>query len=197
MNTAGWLILVIPLVFEIVVLFLLFKRLVIKVAKQNLSFKTAKSALVLILVVLILQLIAKLVFAYFQIKQSTLGVYLLKDHTFLKNTALGLAYPYGEALLVALIMLLLGYLALRFYRRPMIEKIDLYLLFITALVVGYPNVLVLLIGTFALMILIQFGRILKKKNERLAISPYLIIVAMIILVLNNFRFYADFLSWLN
>jgi len=197
MTLAGWLILVIPLVFEIVVLFLLFKRLVIKVAKHNLSLKTAKSALVLILVVLILQLIARSVFAYFQLKQSTLGVYLLKDHSFLKNIALSLAYPYGEALLVALIMLLVGFLALRFYRRPdrtLIEKIDLYIIFMTTLVVGYPNVFILLIGTFVLMVFIQLGEIiLKKKNERLAISPYLLILAIIILILNNFNFYYEFL----
>ena len=201
MNKAGWLILVIPLVFEIVVLFLLFRRLVLKVAKQNLSLKTAKSALVLILVVLILQLIARAVFAYFQIKQSTLGVYLLKDHTFLKNTALNLAYPYGEALLVALIILLVGFLALRFYRRSdrtLIEKIDLYIIFMTTLVVGYPNVFVLLLGVLALMILVQFGQIIfKKKNEPIPISPYLLILAIIILILNNFNFYHNFLSWLS
>jgi len=194
MTLAGWLILVIPFVFEIVVLFLLFKRLVLKVAKQNLSLKTAKSALVSILVILILQLIAKLVWAYFQIKQSTLGPYLLQDHAYLKSTALSFIFPYGEALLVALIMLIVGFLAFRFYRQPLIEKIDLYIIFLTTLVVGYPNVFVLLAGTFVLMIFIQLGEKLLKKNERLAISPYLLILAIIILILNNFNFYYEFLA---
>jgi len=197
MTLAGWLIIAIPLVFEVVILFLLFKRLVIKVANHNLSLKTAKTALVLVIIFLILQLIARSVFAYFQIKQSTLGVYLLKDHSFLKSTALSLAYPYGEALLVALIILLVGFLAFRFYRRPdrtLIEKIDLYIIFMTTLVVGYPNVFVLLLGGLALMILAQFGQIIfKKKNEPIPISPYLLILAITILILNNFNFYYEFL----
>jgi len=192
MTLAGWLIIVTPLVFEVAVLFLLFKRLVVN---RDLSIKTAKRALVIIVAVFILPLIVKLVWAYFQIKESTLGPYLLQDHTYLKNTALSFIFPYGESILAALIMLILSFLALRFYRRSMIDKIDLYIIFITTLVVGYPNVFVLLAGVFLLMILVQVVKIVKKKNERLAISPYLLSLAIIILILNNFDFYHNFLSW--
>jgi len=191
MTLARWLILVIPLVFDVVVLFLLFKRLVIN---QNLSIKIAKCATILVIAMFFVQLVAQLILAYFQIKQSTLGVYLLEDQGYLVRSALTIAYPYAEALLVALVFLLVGFLAFRYYQRPIIEKIDLYIIFMSILVVGYPNVFVLLISAFVLMVLVQLGQMaFFRKNERLSFTPYLIFLAIIILILNNFNFYNDLL----
>lgn len=192
MTLAGWLILVIPLVFDVVILLFLFKRLVID---RNLSTKNAKQALILIIAMFFGQLIAYLIFAYCQIKQSTLGVYLLKDYGYLGRSALMIAYPYGEGLVAALIFVLFGYLAFRYYQRPIIEKIDLYIIFICILVTGYPNILVLIGGTLILMVLFQLVQmIIFRKYERMALSPYLLFFAIVILILNNFNFYHNFLN---
>lgn len=192
MSIARWLIIVIPLVFSVAILLLIFIRLVLF---KKLNLKTVKLGLLGIVIVYFLQLLGKLIWTYFALRGSTLGAYLLQDHAYLKDTLLRLAYPFGESLLVALIMVFLAYLGLRFYPRPILEKIDLYLIFIASFIVGYPSVFVLLFGSFILMVLIQAGSLVfKKASDRLSLSPYLIVGAIIIGVLSNFNFYWQFLG---
>lgn len=191
----SWLIYLIPLVFELAILLVLFKKLT---GKMGLVFASAKKFAFLILGAIIVQFLAQLVYVYFQIKTSNIGIYLLKDGNYIKGTLFGLAQPYIESIIIAVIFTLVFYLIYRFYKQPVIDKVDLVIIFLCSILSSYANIFIVIVGSLLLMVFYQIFNLLflKSKTLRVGISPFLILASMATLVLNNFDFYINFLRHL-
>lgn len=187
----------IPLIFSVSVLLYLFRQIILKgKLKRNVLFN-----LTLALVGLsILQLLARILIFYWQLKKSSLGSYLLpgKGSTFfLDHVWASYIQPFIFLAIIALVLVIIIFLVRKKSQRPLFEDSDWLIVLLTAFSAGFPNLLVMLIGALLLMIIFQlFQRVVFKRSltERLKIAPFLIFASLVVIVLANFTFYIKFLS---
>ena len=193
MNWLNQLIFWIPLLIVVGILLWLWRE---DVATGQLPIGKVKKAIKIVVMVIFLQYLLKIGLFYFLLKKDPLGPYLLpggETNFFFQNIWVALK-PLFLATLVAVVLVLIVILIKRLSQRPLFEEVDVYVIFLGSFLVGFPGVLVLLIGTFLLMIIWQLVRGAK---ERLRLSPFLLFVCLAQLVLNNFQFYQNFLVRLN
>lgn len=182
----------IPLLVIVVILIWLFRR---EVLGNTLEKKNLKTILFIFVFLILASIIARFLFTYFSLKPTSLGPYLLKDRGYIISYIYAMLSPYLYGALAGLILMLAGYLAATKMNRPLFEMKDYYIIFLTSFVVGFPNVLILIIGSLILML---FSQILARKaDNRVSMAPYLLIAAIFILILNNFSFYLKFLNLLH
>ena len=186
-----------PLIAAVIILIWLLRQELLKGGNQE---KTLKKAIIVLLAINILAVLFQLSRFYLELKNDPLGQYLLpgKGTNYFFFASWNLLEPLVLALALASFWVILGLIIFKIARRPLFSQSDFYLIFLTAFVVGYPDVLVLLLGSLLLMILIKIiGRLLGKKDLpglRLRIAPFLIIVALLILIFSIFPFYQFFLN---
>lgn len=187
----------IPLILTVVILLVLFR---IELLKGGIKFDFLRKMIFLVLIISVLEVIARVILFYFQLKKSPIGVYLLpsKGTTYFIEKIWQMAMPLVIGVLIGIILLLIVALIRKFSARPFFSEIDQWILFLTGLVAGYPSVLVLITGSLLLMIIfLIFSSLLQKvpiKNERISITPYIIFSAIGILILENFSFYQSFIN---
>lgn len=167
--------------------------------KSGVLAKTVGRALGLLILIYLLQIVAQSIYLYFRLKGDELGQYLLPPQSNYFYQAIwtmsaSSVWAIAIGVVLILVILILG----RIFKSRLIDLADLIILFLCVFVVGAANVLVLILASFFLMIffLIGFGLRQKKINTRakLTLSPFLLMTAFIILILNNFDFYFNFLK---
>jgi len=88
----------------------------------------------------------------------------------------------------------------RILKSPLVDTTDFLVVMLAIIAVGPTNVLVLILGGFGLMLLWQIFKIFSGQKisrlERLQITPFVLVVAMAVMVLSNFPFYFKFLNLL-
>ncbi len=187
----------IPLIFSVGVLLYLFRQIILKKALQ---VKTLRTLTLLVILILIVQLLARIFIFYWQLKNSSLGPYLLpsKGSTFFINTIWpAFLEPLVITAIMALILVAIIFLTRRWVKKPLFEDSDWLVIVLTIFSTGFPNFFVLIFGALFLMIIFQiFQRVVFKRalNERLKIAPFFLFSALIIAVLTNFTFYMSFLN---
>lgn len=182
--------------------FILIWLLCINLKKGEIADKTSRRFLLLILLIYFLQIIAQLVWVYFSMKKSPLGQYLLPGQgtNYFYWLVWDVVQPRLWALVIGLSVVLFLWLGKKLLKAPIVNRADIFVIILTCLVVGPSNIMILLLISFILMIIFQlvvgFRKKIKIKELRVEISPFLLITAFVILVLNNFDFYQNFLSFL-
>jgi len=170
--------------------------------KDELTSRLALRYLLIVILINILQIASQVGLLYWQLKKDPFGQYLLPGKSdYFTNIAisqsLSLAWPLAAALVIILGLILIR----KVLKSTIIDKTDLALITLTFTAVGFSSITVLIGGTFIWMILVQVFAILKnrkKKTEfRLKMTPFLLVVAFIILILNNFDFYWKLLQKLH
>ncbi len=167
--------------------------------KGEILEKTVRKALILVISIYIIQIIAKTIYLYFVLKDHPLGQYLLSgdENNYFYRTVWSFIVPHIWALVIGIGIVIVLLLFKKFTKDPIIDRSDIFIIILTILAVGPYNSLVLFIGALFLMIVVQVINFQKKKFKRLrlSISPFLLIMTIIILVLNNFYFYQKFLDF--
>ncbi len=162
---------------------------------QKISHSWLKIGVQIIFAIYVLQLGGKIILYIFELKESPLGTYLLLDSSFIWRSIFNIALPYGRGLIFGLILLGIAYLLFIYYRKPVLELSDGWLLFITTFVLGYPNFLISLVATLVIMVVFQILQLsIFRSSKRLSISPFLLGVTVVILVLSNFAFYQSLIE---
>lgn len=132
-------------------------------------------------------------FSWYKLSHSTDAVakaYQFPHSTFLVDqmtrNVTSLLAGWGAA---ALLMYIMWFIFLKRGHGGMFDALDLVLLTVGAIAVGWPAVLILLLVIFCLAILGMFVLVLLKKkslNDRLIITPYIIPSAILTLVLGAY-----------
>lgn len=200
MNWANQIVFWIPLLIVVGILLWLWRK---DITTGQLQIGKVQKAIKIVVVVILIQYGLKIGLFYWFLKKDPLGSYLLPGggtNFFLQNVWVALK-PLFLATLVAVVLVLMVILIKRLIQRPLFEDIDVYVIFLTSFLVGFPGIFVLLIATFLLMIIWQLinGAVTRSSLSqfRLRLSPFLLFVCLAQLVLNNFSFYQNFLSWLH
>lgn len=182
----------IPLVIAVVILLWLWRKTVMGKVVEKRHFRIV---IIIILIVYILQVLGRIALLYYSLKNSQLGIYLLpgKGTNYFYTAIYDLIKPFVFALVTAVILALIVFVTIRHLKKPWFEQNDLYLIFITGFLVGFPGVLILLLATLILMVFWQ----LIFRIERISFAPFLIFVAILELILSNFSFYQKFLSFIH
>lgn len=179
----------------IVLLWLLY----IKLRVKEISVRTANRALILIVLINLVQIGAKIIYIFFNLRSSEFGQYFLPSQgsNYIYQTLWNLCQPYVWATAVALAIILVLMLLRKILHSPIVNQADLIIIFITVFIVGPSSVLVLIIGAFLIMLLFQLTYAIThrqiKSEYRVELSPFLLFTALAILVLSHFTFYLDFL----
>lgn len=186
-----------PPILAVILLIILFRQNLF----GEIEIKFLKKWVILIVAAYILQLVARVFIFYWQLKKSTLGIYLLPGKGtsfFVDNVWANYLLPLVVTVAIAFVLVAIVLLVARFVKRPFFEDIDWLIVFLTVFVVGFPNSIVLVFGSLILMIIFQIlqALVFKKKiaDERIKIAPFLIFTSLAILVLGNFSFYLNFLN---
>lgn len=211
LNLANQIIFWIPFLIVVGILLWLWRQDVLDGA---IPLDKLKNAIIVVVAIYILQLLARIGLLYYFLKKDPLGAYLLPGQgtNFFVQNIWATLKPLFLATLVAVVLALIVILIKRLIQRPLFEDVDVYVIFLTSFLVGFPGIFVLLIGTFLLMIIWQlvrgavlsFDRLRTIPSEveglktplnqfRVRLSPFLIFVCLAQLVLNNFHFYQSFL----
>ncbi|MFA6492850.1 MAG: hypothetical protein WCV58_01785 [Patescibacteria group bacterium] len=197
MNWLFTLLFWVPLVFScVVVLWLFYLTLVGKI-----SSKAARRALIAVIVIYFLQIAVNITYFYFRLKGDEFGKYLLPPNSnYLYQAAWAMSSPSVWALAIGIGLVLILLLLRKIFHSEILDRSDFYILLLTIFLVGPSSVLVLVLVSFLLMICFLIGFSFKQKKvdyrAKLILSPFLLIVAFIILILNNFEFYFKFLEML-
>ena len=182
----------------VVVLLWLWRKMLMN---EPLEISKLKNAAIIIVGVYVLKMLFQVGLMYYSLKQNPLGVYLLPGqgtNYFVQSVWL-LTKPLVLGVLVGVGLVLLALAIKRLTNRPWFDLTDYFILFITGFIMAFPNFLLLLVGSLALMIIwqISVSLILKRPiQERLPLGPFLILVTVIHLILINFNFYQQFLTTL-
>lgn len=182
--------------------FILIWLLCLNLKKGEITAKTGRRFLLLVLLIYLLQIIAQLVLVYFSMKKSPLGQYLLpgKGTNYFYWLIWDVVQPRFWALVIGLSIVLILWLGKKLLKAPIVNRADIFVILLACFVVGPSNIMILLLSSFVLMIIFQlvvgFRKKIKIKELRVEISPFLLITAFLILVLNNFDFYQKFLRFL-
>lgn len=197
MDWINFIILWLPLsVIALVFLRLLF----LEFRTGDLKDLTAKRSLITVIFVLLAQIAGKTLWFYFELQKSDFGKYFLEgSNSYFRRTVWYMIQPEVWAFAVAIGFLIVLWLIRKILKSPMFNKADTMIIIMTVLAVGSSSVLVLLVGSLILMLLVHLGLGIYRKNfkgMRLRFSPFLIFLALAIIVLNNFDFYQEFLGLL-
>jgi hypothetical protein len=124
-------------------------------------------------------------------KADPLGSYLLPGQgtNYFSSVLWSTFEPLILGILVGILLTLVAILIKRYTAKPWFETFEIWIIFLTSFLVGFPGVFVLLLASFLLMIIWQIFR----KAERVMLAPFLLLVCLAQLVLNNFQFYQNFL----
>lgn len=169
---------------------------------SKLKDKTVRRALLLVIIVYFLDVLVKIIYLYFQFKRDEFGKYLLpgQGSNYFYTLIWSLSSPYIIALGIGVVLVLVLLILRQLFRAEIVSRLDLYVLILVIFVVGASNVLILILGSFFLMIFFLLGFYFKEKKldtrARLTVLPFLLVVTLAILVLNNFTFYQNFLTLL-
>lgn len=189
----------VPLSISAIILLWLFY---LEIRGVTVSARTAGISLLIIVGINILQFLARSLYLYFALKANGLGQYLLpgKGTNYFYQTIWSFGQPYLWTLAIALGLALILLIIKIIMKSPIVDRADLYLITLTAVVVGSSSVLILILASFFLMFIFQLIYSLRqrklKTSFRLAMAPFLLIVAFVILILNYFEFYWKFLGLL-
>jgi len=169
--------------------------------RQKLTVNSIRKAIILMVAVYVIQILIRIGFFYWQLKNDPLGTYLMpgKGSYFFYQTIWQMTLPLVAAIVAAIFLVILVSFVKKVTHRPLFNEEDTWIIFLTTLAVGYPNVYVLLFGSLILMVIIQLIETVRKRNDpnreiRLSIDSYLLIVALAIIILNNFAFYNKLLN---
>lgn len=181
-----------PLIVAVVILLWLWRKTVLNTQIEK---KHLRNVIIIILVIYILQILGRLALLYYSLKKSQLGIYLLpgKGTNYFYVTTYDIFKPFVIALAIAAGLALIVFLINRYLKKPWFETNDIYLIFITSFLVGFPGVIILLLATLILMVIWQ----IIFRIQRINFAPFLIFVAILILILSNFPFYQKFLGWIH
>lgn len=181
----------------IVFLWLLFLEI-----KGRVSSRLAGKLLAAVIAIYFLQITAQMVLLFFRLRGDEFGKYLLpgSGSKYFYNIYWSLGQPYLWALAVGLILILILILLRFVFRSEIVDRADLFIILMTIFAVGISNVLILILGTFFLMVFFLIGFNLRQKkvnsSARLKLTPFLLFTAIAILILSNFQFYWQFLNML-
>lgn len=194
----------VPLVFSsLIILWLFYLEL-----RSQVSSKAAGRALTAVIIIYFLVIATKIIYLYFQFKKDEFGQFLLPPKSnYFYQVIWMMSSSYVWALMISLILVLILLLLRKVFSAKLVDRSDLYILVMTVFIVGAPSVLILILGSFFLMVFFMIGFSLRQKKintrSRLTLSPFLLIVALVILILSNlpageagFGFYQNFLRWL-
>lgn len=162
--------------------------------------ESLKKAIIIVLVVNLLAILFQLGKFYIALKNDPMGVYLLpgKGNNYFFYSSWNLFEPLVLAIAAGALMVLVGLIIAKVSRRPMFLESDFYVFFLTSLIIGYPNFLVLFLGGLLLMVIFKIaGQLIFKQNQiqsRTRIAPFLYLVAILIIILSQFTFYQFFLN---
>lgn len=158
------------------------------------SLKTTLGAIGVVLGLILVQMAAKILYIFLQLRNNPLGQYLLSDKSsYLMQVAWQMAEPFLWTLLVSLGAVLL-FLLIKVLRPAALDQTDLAVVGLTTLAVYAPaNVIILLLVGLLSMVI---WSLLCRLPGRVALAPFLLFWATLILVLANFRFYGAVLSFL-
>lgn len=185
-----------PFGFTLVILFWLFSLTL----GGGLSSRTVKISLTAILIVNILTIAGKIIYLFFQSKDEKYRSILesIYGQNYFLKISWDLVNPIFWSIVAGLGLVLLLLMIQKVSRSPLFDQTDLWLILLTMIAVGSTNVLVLILGSFVLMLFLQFFAVIKGKkavlNFRLQIAPFLLAAAIIILILSNFSWYWQFLA---
>lgn len=170
--------------------------------KGEITEKTARGFLIIILIVYFLQLAGIVCLVYFGMKNNPVGQYLLpgKGTSYFYWFTWETIQPFFWSLIISLGVILILFLGKLLLKSSIVNRSDIFVIILACVVVGPSSIMVLFLGSFLLMIVFQlivsWQRKLKSNQLRVKIAPFLLIVAFAILILKNFDFYHDFLSFL-
>ena len=188
----------IPQILAIIILLWLWRKYLLE---DKISLKFLRNIVFLVVGIYTLQLLVRVLIFYFELQKSLLGTYLLPGEGtafFGDNVWVSFLEPFVIALVIGLVLAIVVGLIRRFWKRPLFEEIDPLVIFLTAFLVGMQNIFVLLLGSLLLMLIFKISRGIiggkKDIGRRLAITPFLLLAATLILILVNFNFYYIFLS---
>lgn len=188
----------VPLVLSSVIILWLFYLTL----KSKVSPRTASRALAVIVLIYFLRLVTQMTYIYLKFKGDEFGKYLLPPKSdYLYQVAWQMSSPYVFALAIGLILVIVLLVLRRVLKTEILDRADFLILLLTVFVVGDINVVILVLGSFFLMIFFLIGFSLRQKKintrARLTLSPFLLLTAFAILVLSNFDFYSNFLILLH
>lgn len=188
----------VPLILtSIVLLWLFYWELKIRV-----SSKTAGRALAIIIIIYFLQILSQAIYLYFHLKADEFGQYLLPPHSHyfyqvLWSMSASSVFALAIGLVLVLVLLALGLI----FKAKLIDRADIFILLLTVFAVGASNIVILILASFFMMIFFLIGFNIRQKKlntrARLTLSPFLLITAFAILILNNFTFYFNLLKFLH
>lgn len=186
-----------PVLTAIILIYLLY----VEFFRRGIAARTGRRALLIVIAIYILALGAKVTYLYFQLKSDEFGKYLLPPNSrYFYEAIWAMSSPYLLALIVGFVLILVLLALQKVLHAELVDSSDIYILMLVIFVVGVPSILVLILGSFFLMLFFLLGFSVRQKKmataARLAITPFLLLVALAILVLNNFNFYLEFLTLL-
>lgn len=187
----------IPLFLTVVILLILFR---IELLKGGIAFPFLRKMILLVIGIAILGVFGKITFFYVELKKSPIGLYLLPGEgtTYFIEKVWQMALPVIIGALIGIILLLVVVLVRKYSQRPLFTEIDQWILFLGGFTVGYPSILVLVLGSMLIMIIfLIIASLFNKvpiKDQRIMITPYVIFTTIAILILRNFSFYINFIS---
>lgn len=187
----------VPLVLSnLIILWLFYLEL-----RSKVSSKTTGRALTAIILIYFLQIATQAVYIYLKFRGDEFGKYLLPPKSnYLYQIIWQMSSSYVFALAIGFILVLVLLLLRKVFKAEILDRADFFILLLTVFVVGASNVLILVLGSFFLMFFFLAGFNLRQKKlntrARLTLSPFLLITAFAILILNNLDFYVKFLQLL-
>lgn len=190
----------IPLLVTAAVLLWLFRE---DALTGTLPIVKAKRAIKIVAAVIFIQYLARIGLFYWSLKKDPLGKYLAPGQgtNYFAQNIWSITQPLLLAFFIALVLVLIVILIMRFSKRPLFEEVDPYIIFLTSFIVGFTGIFILLVASFLLMIIWQIARAKVRKTPlnqfRQRLSPFLLLVALAQLILANFAFYQNFLIHLH
>ncbi|KKQ17420.1 MAG: hypothetical protein US31_C0019G0007 [Berkelbacteria bacterium GW2011_GWA1_36_9] len=169
--------------------------------KSKVTSKTAKRSLIAIILIYFLQIATQITYIYIKLKGDDFGKFLLPPKSnYLYQVAWQISSSYVFALAIGLILILVLLVLRKIFKAEILDKADFYVLLLTVFVVGASNVLILVLASFFLMIFFLIGFSFRQKKitatARVTLSPFLLLTAFAILILQNFEFYQKLLTLL-
>lgn len=155
--------------------------------KDKIDYKIIKNLLIIWLITIFTKIIINKTILFFQLKNHSVYKYLLPPHsdaffTFIKRD---LIYYYSTIIIAFFICLVLYFIAKK-TEESFIDYLDIGLIFLGCLVVGWSNLIVYFLAIFVWTIIGFLGLIIIKKiktNEPLAITPFIILATIFTLVI--------------
>lgn len=190
----------IPLIVIVVVLLWTWRKIV---TNQVIEVAKLKNIVILIVGVSFLKILSQIGFLYYALKKDPLGMYLLPGQgtSYFSQSIWLISKPLILGIITGVVLLLFALLIKRLITRPWFDTTDFFVIFLTGFIMGFPGVLLLLLGSLLLMIIWQLvvAAVLKRSltEGRLPWSPFLLFMTILHLLLSNFNFYQHFLAILH